>query len=230
MKRAVQWKKVWREWTRPLLVVVLVTAGFRSAVADWYDVPTGSMKPSILEGDRIFVNKLAYDFRIPFTTVGLIHRNDPTRGEVVVFYSPHDGKRLVKRVVGVPGDTIEIRDSRVYINGEPAVYEAVQEDVLEYLPKEQLESSTVTMEKIGAQRHPIMISPEQPSLRWFPATQIPQGYYFVMGDNRDNSFDSRWFGFVERNKIVGRATTVIASLNPNQSYLPRWHRFFTPLP
>ena len=222
--------KFWREWMRPLLVIIIVTSAFRSAVADWYDVPTGSMKPTILEGDRIFVNKMAYDLRIPFTSFELLHRGDPARGDIVVFFSPHDGKRLVKRVVGAQGDVIEIRDSRVLVNGNPAIYEPVPEALIHGLSHEQLQSHNVSMERIGPQRHPVMIAPEKPSLRWLPAVLVPEGFYFVMGDNRDNSFDSRWFGFVERTRIVGRASVVVASLNPEQYYLPRWDRFLDSLP
>lgn len=221
--------KFWREWMRPLLVVVIVTSTFRSAVADWYDVPTGSMKPTILEGDRIFVNKIAYDLKIPFTAVGLARWKNPVRGDVVVFYSPFDGKRLVKRVVGAPGDLIEIRNSRVYVNGKPAAYEPVPEEMLRYIPSEELQFHAVSVEKIGTQEHPVMMMPDRASFRWMAPTRVPRAYYFVMGDNRDNSFDSRGFGFVSRDRIVGRAAAVVASLNPQRHYLPRWQRFFAPL-
>src|SRR5262249_61738075 len=102
---------IWREWLRPLLVVLVVLFAVRSAVADWNDVPTGSMKPTILEGDRIFVNKLAYDLKVPFLGWRLIRWADPNRGDIIVFRSPADGTRLVKRVVGVPGGTIPLIDN-----------------------------------------------------------------------------------------------------------------------
>ncbi len=101
--------RFWREWIRPLLVVVIVLGSFRSSVADWNDVPTGSMRPTIIEGDRIVVNKLAYDLRVPLTGWRLVHRGDPQRGDVVICYSPADGTRLVKRVIAGPGDEIELR-------------------------------------------------------------------------------------------------------------------------
>ena len=100
----------WRKEIRWWLIIGLVIFSLRSSLADWNDVPTGSMKPTILEGDRVFVNKLAYDLKVPFTTRHLAEWSNPHRGDIVVFFSPHDGTRLVKRVVGLPGDTIELRN------------------------------------------------------------------------------------------------------------------------
>src|SRR5215813_9061460 len=109
----------WKKEIRPLLILTLVIFSIRSSLADWNDVPTGSMKPTIVEGDRVFVNKLAYDLKVPFTTWHLAQWDNPHRGDVVVFYSPHDGQRLVKRVIGLPGDTIELRQNGLVINGQP---------------------------------------------------------------------------------------------------------------
>ena len=103
--------KIWREW-RSLALFFMIMVPFKSAVADWNWVPTGSMKPSILEGDLVFVNKLAYDLKVPFTTLHLSTWGNPVRGDVVVFFSPQDGTRLVKRVVGVPGDTVQLKERR----------------------------------------------------------------------------------------------------------------------
>jgi signal peptidase I len=106
-------KKLWEfwwEWAKPLLIVVAIMAPLRSVVADWNDVPSGSMRPTILVGDRIWVNKLAYDLKVPFSTVHVMTWSDPQRGDIIVFRSPADGKRLVKRVVAVPGDLVELRD------------------------------------------------------------------------------------------------------------------------
>src|SRR6185436_9965152 len=103
-------------------IVLIVLGSFRSAIADWNIVPTGSMNPTILEGDRIFVNKLAYGLRVPFTDMEVAHWSSPRRGEVVVFRSPADGDRLVKRVVGVPGDTVQLANNVLLINGTPASY------------------------------------------------------------------------------------------------------------
>src|SRR5215510_3748124 len=120
----------WRKEIQPLVILALVLFAIRSSLADWNDVPTGSMKPTIVEGDRVYVNKLAYDLKVPFTTWHLAQWGDPQRGDVVVFFSPHDGKRLVKRVIGLPGDTIELRNNVLLLNGQPTQYQPLPEDVL----------------------------------------------------------------------------------------------------
>src|SRR5947209_242579 len=101
---------LWRQ-VRAFVFIFVILAALRSAVADWNDVPSGSMIPTILEGDRIFVNKLAYDLKVPFTTVHLATWDNPSRGDIVVFFSPDEGTRLVKRVIALPGDTIELRQN-----------------------------------------------------------------------------------------------------------------------
>jgi signal peptidase I len=110
--------KMWRKEIRPLVITVLIMFAVRSSLADWNDVPTGSMKPTILEGDRVFVNKLAYDLKVPFTTLHIAEWSAPHRGDIVVFYSPKDGTRLVKRTIGLPDDVVELRNNRLLINGE----------------------------------------------------------------------------------------------------------------
>src|SRR5262249_31616827 len=114
--------RVWRMRLQPIVLMILLVTSFRSAIADWNDVPTGSMKPSILEGDRILVNKLAYGLKIPFTNLHLLHWSAPQRGEIVVFNSPIDGTKLVKRVVGLPGDVLQMLENHLYINGQPTEY------------------------------------------------------------------------------------------------------------
>src|SRR5262245_11437675 len=98
--------RFWGGWVLPLVVTLMVTVSFRSAVADWNDIPSGSMRPTLIEGDRVSVNKLAYDLRVPLTSHRLARWADPRRGDIVIFFSPADGRRLVKRVVGQPGDTV----------------------------------------------------------------------------------------------------------------------------
>ena len=110
-------RHLWREWIRPLAVPLLLIASAKSALADINYVPTGSMKPTILEGDVVFINKLAYDLRVPFTFARLTQWSDPARGDIVVCFSPADGQRLVKRVVGIPGDTVELRKNALLVNG-----------------------------------------------------------------------------------------------------------------
>src|SRR5215471_13813048 len=124
----------WRREIRPLVLLALVVCSIRSSLADWNDVPTGSMKPTILEGDRVYVNKLAYDLKVPFTTWHLAEWGNPQRGDIVVFYSPYDGKRLVKRVIGLPGDSIELRNDNLILNGQAVQYQAFSSESLTYLP------------------------------------------------------------------------------------------------
>src|SRR5580658_10558822 len=110
-------KEFYQGWLKPFALFFVIMAPLRSAVVDWNWVPTGSMKPTILEGDLVLVNKLSYDLKVPFTTSHLMQWGDPARGDIAVFYSPRDGTRLVKRVIGLPGDTVELRNEVLYLNG-----------------------------------------------------------------------------------------------------------------
>ncbi|GAK52354.1 signal peptidase I [Candidatus Moduliflexus flocculans] len=219
----------WKGWGWSLLVAVLVATSFRSAIADWNDVPTGSMKPTILEGDRIFVNKLAYDLKIPFTTKHLAEWDDPKRGDIVVFYSPVDGKRLVKRVVGIPGDMVAMWNNRILLNGEPLQYDTLDAQRFEQLPQEELRQHIFFTEMLPPKPHPVMFNPAAPMIPSFAPIIVPAESYFMMGDNRDNSADSRFFGFVERQRIVGKATAIALSFDYAHYFLPRWNRFFSKL-
>jgi signal peptidase I len=224
--RARHW---WKKEIRPLLITALVLFAVRSSLADWNHVPSGSMKPTILEGDRIFVNKLAYDLKVPFTTWHLAQWANPQRGDIVVFYSPYDGTRLVKRVVGLPGDVIEVQNEHLVINGSAVVYAPLPAEISDQLQETERQQSLFATEQLPAHAHAVMAIPSVPAKRSFGPVRVPEGHYFMMGDNRDNSFDSRFYGVVERKRIVGRATDVVMSLNKNNYWLPRSHRFFKPL-
>jgi signal peptidase I len=213
--------RFWREWLRGLLVILVAMSAFRSAVADWNDVPTGSMKPTILEGDRIVVNRLAYDLKVPFTRWRVARWAEPQHGDVVVLCSPADGTRLVKRVVGLPGDLVELRDNRLLLNGQPARFELVAR----VGAGDGEPARLVARERLDALDHRIQIVPESPAPRSFRPLRVPAGSYFVMGDNRDQSADSRYFGFVGRDDILGRVTGIAASLDITHSFKPRWERF-----
>jgi signal peptidase I len=219
--------KFWRETAKPIAVVVLVMCALRSAVADWNDVPTGSMNPTIIEGDRVFVNKLAYDLKVPFTTWHLAQWGNPRRGDIIVFYSPADGVRLVKRVVALPGDRIQLIDERLYINGQPAAYQPLSRDVVARIPVTSPGPRMYADESApGTHTHEVAITPWASVSRSFGPETIKPGHYFVMGDNRDNSYDSRYWGELDRQRIVGRATMVVLSFNRQHYWTPRWSRFF----
>ena len=224
--RALHW---WRKEICPLLILTLVLFSIRSSLADWNDVPTGSMKPTILEGDRVFVNKLAYDLKVPFTTRHIAEWNNPRRGDIVVFYSPHDGKRLVKRVIGLPGDTIELRNDALVLNGQPVEYQPIVQELLRDVSAEDLARSVFASELLPGQSHVVAAIPAAPALRSFGPVRVADGHYFMMGDNRDDSFDSRYYGPVERKQIVGQATAVVLSFDRKNYWFPRWDRFFTSL-
>ncbi len=219
----------WRKEIRPLLILALILFSIRSSLADWNDVPSGSMRPTIIEGDRIWVNKLAYDLKVPFTTWHIAEWSNPQRGDIVVFFSPHDGKRLVKRVIGLPGDTIELRNNQLVINGTPIEYQPIAEELLRYIPAAQREGRVFTSEHLPGQTHAVGGYPAAPAPRTCGPFVVSQGEYFMMGDNRDDSFDSRFYGTVKREKIVGRATAVVLSFDKSNSWLPRWERSFTSL-
>lgn len=219
----------WRKEIRPLLILALVLFSLRSSLADWNDVPTGSMKPTILEGDRVFVNKLAYDFKVPFTTLHLAEWSDPQRGDIVVFFSPHDGKRLVKRVIGLPGDTIEMRNNVLVLNGQPMDYRPLAGELLGDLAPAERAGRIFAIEQLPGQSHAVARNPAVPARRSFAPYRVPAGHYFMMGDNRDDSFDSRYYGPVKRKQIIGRATSVVLSFDKQNHWLPRWQRFLTSL-
>ncbi|NOS69810.1 MAG: signal peptidase I [Verrucomicrobia bacterium] len=219
----------WKKEIRPLLVLTLILFSIRSSLADWNDVPSGSMRPTIIEGDRIWVNKVAYDLKVPFTTWHIAEWSNPERGDIAVFFSPHDGKRLVKRVIGLPGDTIELRNNQLVINGAPVEYQPIADELLRDIPAAEREGRVFTSEKLPGQTHAVGGIPTAPAPRTFAPVRVPEGQYFMMGDNRDDSFDSRFWGPVERKQIVGRATAVVLSLDKNNHWLPRWKRSFTSL-
>jgi signal peptidase I len=209
--------------------VALVLGSFRSAIADWVHVPTGSMQPTVLEGDRLFVNKVAYDLRVPFTSVRLARWADPERGSIVLFRSPDGGQRVLKRVIGIPGDRISLRDNRLFVNGEPADYQPAPPGIAASLPEEQRQAHDVSIESVGGHDHFLMTSKRPGRLADFGPVDVPEGKLFLMGDNRDNSLDCRTYGFVDRDLVLGRITGVAFSVNPRRHYLPRPDRFFRSL-
>lgn len=196
---------------------------FRSALADWNTVPTGSMQPTIRIGDRIVVDRMAYDLRLPFTHVSLLHRADPQRGDIVIIDSAATGERLVKRVIGLPGDTVALRGNVLYVNGHAARYQPAR---VAGIAADRALPASYAVESLDGPGHLVRLSRYLPSpaSNYGPVT-VTAGHYLAMGDNRDDSYDSRFFGFVPRGEIVGRARFVALSLDPARHGLPRADRW-----
>jgi signal peptidase I len=185
------------------------------------------MIPSLLPGDVVWINKLAYDLKVPFTTHHLAAWGDPQRGDVAVFYSPADGIRLVKRVIGLPGDVIELRGERLFLNGAPVAYAPPPAGLSD---PERHDGIFYAAERLPGREHPIMIQPHRPARRTFGPVTVPPDCYFMMGDNRDDSHDSRFFGCVPRQRIVGRASNVLLSVDLSHGLRPRTGRVLREIP
>ncbi len=153
----------------------------------------------------------------------------PPRGDIVVCFSPEDGIRLVKRVIGRPGDTIELRNNTLFLNGQPAGYTKIDSKYTQHLSGKLKEKYILAMEDLDGLPHAVMSTPSIMAVRNFGPVTVPQDRYFVMGDNRDNSRDSRYFGFVERKSILGKAKGIISSFDITDKYQPRFKRFFASL-
>ncbi len=217
--------RVTHHWLFSMALLALGVFSFRSAVADWNDVPTGSMEPSILIGDRIAVNKLAYDLHLPFTRITLASWGDPVRGDVVTFWSPADGKRLVKRVIGLPGDIIALQDGHLVVNGRHVEYQEVTTDRLRETMGNEDDGKVFFREDLAGKPHLVARDMAGGPRRDFGPVTVPAEQYLMLGDNRDHSGDSRWFGFVPRENICGRVYGVAFSLNHDRHYLPRKDRW-----
>lgn len=184
----------------PILFFVLM---LRSFLFEPFQIPSGSMLPTLKIGDFILVNKFDYGLRLPVLGQKIVEFGEPNRGDVMVFKYPEDTRiNFIKRVVGVSGDTVEYRNKVVYVNGEAQTLTVVEPDGVVMMPALTEEAS----ETLGDREHRIWRRMTQG--RNFGPIQIPVGQYFVMGDNRDNSNDSRVWGFVDDSLIVGRAFAV----------------------
>jgi signal peptidase I len=186
-----------REWVEAILIAVVLALFIRSFVVQAFKIPSGSMLETLQIGDHLLVSRFAYDLKVPFTDISILSTGDPQHGDVIVFEYPEDpSKDFIKRVIGVPGDTIEIKNKIVYRNGEALIEPYVRHSDPRILP----------------------------SRRDFVATfTVPEGKYFVLGDNRDDSRDSRFWGFVGRDAIVGKALVLYWSWN-GEDMSVRWNR------
>jgi signal peptidase I len=187
-----------RAFPRDLLACLVAGALIlvaRASFADHYRVPSGSMEPTVAVGDHVCVNKLAYGLRVPESETYLIRGRAPQRGEVVVLASPADGEVLLKRVVAVPGDQVQVKGGHLVIDGSPVPVEG-----------DRGGGGDTAIEALGA--HPHRIDTTYGGGPDLPDTLVPEGKYLVLGDNRGNSRDGRSFGWVARDAILGRAAAV----------------------
>ena len=216
----------WVEYSVSFFPVILVVFVLRSFLFEPFKIPSGSMIPTLLIGDFILVNKFTYGIRLPVVNKKIISVNDPQRGDVMVFRYPEDPSLdYIKRVVGVPGDRVSYQNKRLSINGQPVPLKQMDD----YLSKERMQFSRRYVETFGSRDHEILVEDEAPGMippsAAFPHSgnctynttgltcTVPPGHYFMMGDNRDNSSDSRVWGFVPDENIVGKAFFIWLNMN-----------------
>jgi signal peptidase I len=252
------WVDLIKSWGPAILIVLVI----RSILVEPFQIPSGSMVPTLAIGDFILVSKLAYGLRVPFTNIEIIPRGEPERGDIVVFIHPPSQSKdplclvkrtgrlvsfgllpgpdepcdtdYIKRVVGLPGDTVEVRDDIVYINGveQPRTFQAGYSYTDQYCHADDMRQFE---EVLDGHKHPVLQSTTyaQRMADWGPRT-VPDGQYFMMGDNRDNSADSRVWGFVPRDNIKGKAMFVWLSFDGCEGTIRalgslRWNRIGTVL-
>ncbi|EIJ47684.1 signal peptidase I (SPase I) family protein [Herbaspirillum sp. GW103] len=206
-----------------LLAFIALMVVFRSAIADYNVVPSGSMLPTVMVGDRILVDKLAYDLRLPLTHISLWRLGEPRRGDIVTIDSRQAGELLLKRIVGLPGDVVELRDNVLFINGRAASYGPA------HAPRESgdgIDQARYRDEEFDGMNHLVRLSAAHPSLHSsFGPVVVPADHYMMLGDNRDNSMDSRYFGFFARSELMGRTRRIAFSLDADHFFKPRPDRF-----
>ncbi|WP_138858306.1 signal peptidase I [Inhella inkyongensis] len=223
-RRAILRQPWWLDWTAGLFPVIVLVFGLRSFLFEPFRIPSGSMVPTLLVGDLILVNKFHYGVRLPVIHKKVLENNPVQRGDVVVFRYPEDTRiDYIKRVVAIAGDEVSWRNQRLYINGQ----EVATESLGPYFDQDSLKERPLFKEKLGAVEHQMLVDRDAPSyFRMdradgpFPFAQncqyilegvtcrVPAGHYYALGDNRDNSRDSRYWGFVPDENIVGKAVMI----------------------
>ncbi|MBL8389042.1 MAG: signal peptidase I [Hydrogenophaga sp.] len=220
--------KHWLRSNRGFILFMLCFGIFRTAIADWNPVPSGSMRPTILEGDVVLVNRVAYDLKLPLTDVSLVRLGEPQRGDIITFSSPADGTRLIKRVMALPGDVVAMDNEVLSVNGQVARYDRLQPAEEMLTPGVSVRALRAT-ESVQGTEHAVQFLEGANGRHSFAAITVPEGHYFVLGDNRDNSADSRYIGFVPREKLIGRAMRVLVSADITDRWQPRFSRWIAPL-
>ena len=204
-RTVVRTKSKTREYIESILWAVILAGLIRTCIVQSFKIPSGSMEDTLVIGDCLLVNKFIYGIRVPFTDLRLPDMRVPKRGDVVVFKYPEDrSKDFIKRLIGVPGDEIQVRDKRVYVNG------------------------TLYANPHEVHKDPQILPGEMNKRDNFGPVRIPANAYFVMGDNRDNSYDSRFWGFVPQADLVGLAFIKYWSWDQSR-WLPRWQRIGRPI-
>jgi signal peptidase I len=218
-------RSIYKEYIEPFLIAAVIALFIRQFGVEAFKIPSASMVPTLRIGDHLLVNKFIYGPRIPFTDTRVFSWKEPKRGEIIVFKFPLDeSKNFIKRVVGVPGDKVQIKKGKLFIN-DALVHLS---DLGRYDDKDQSSGSLPSAraelldEQLGAVKHHILYLHDQSGINFGPEL-VPTGSVFVMGDNRDNSQDSRVWGFVKYNKILGRALIIYWSWDGSDSWV-RWKR------
>ena len=214
----------WLRANKGFIAFLMLFGVFRTAVADWNPIPSGSMRPGLLEGDVVFVNRLAFNVKVPLTDVVLARTGEPRRSDVVTFTSPSDGTRLIKRIMAVPGDVIEMRNERLIINGRQASY-TEPEQLIEPIGEGRSTLAQRFSETVGGRTQRIQVLPAIQARRSFGPVTVGPDQYLMLGDNRDNSVDSRFIGLVPRHLLIGRAVRVLVSADIEGNWMPRAERF-----
>jgi signal peptidase I len=235
-------KSATRQYAESIGLALGVALLLRAFVVEAFQIPTGSMIPTLEVGDHIFVSKFAYAVGVPFTNTKIARLGEPKRGDVVVFkYPPDPSVDYIKRVVGLPGETIELRHNELFIDGRPMPREFQPKPCTskdgEGESDEIIRPCEVWLEHLDGKDHLVHQFTNRTDASDFPPRKIPAGHYFAMGDNRDNSRDSRVWGFVPYELIKGRALIVWWSRDPSRGGLSpagvvdwfksiHWSRFF----
>jgi signal peptidase I len=225
MRTDIRKKSFYKEWIEPFLIAAVVALFIRQFVVEAFKIPSGSMIPTLTIGDHLLVNKFVYGPRIPFTDSRIFNGKEPKRGEIIVFkYPENEKKNFIKRVIGLPGDKIQIIDGRLFINDQPVLLSAqgVSDSTDEDGGTPFAAKPKLYEEQLGTVQHRIRYLHDQKGYGFGPVL-VPAQSVFVMGDNRDNSQDSRVWGFVKFNKIIGRALIIYWSWDGNDRWV-RWER------